>query len=360
DDKSSNVMVVHVAARLNGAFEKIIKESCTKGSWKNAKTIFLSEYGYSNGSTGFERGKSFEYTMGFGVGELGIHINQAFIAASQLGKTERLHKLRNIKAKWLSRELLGEESVEAYSENHRLYVGYSHHSCILFLKLVACMESFIPTDKGMTVDIVLVGNENKKKGSDISQHYEPLIKNLDDDKYILNNLGLSSIEIAFWNLEKEELKSQKYCPKNSNRKPEDEEIKIEDNSISLRYFFAKMNSNLDFSKTLEDHAKDDNQFLLLKLGKWLSMPETQTRFKQIEHTILKYRNFENLFGSYISRESRNGNQADDNYREQEEKNKGKDIYDLEWDLNNAESLDDVIKKAKELYDEAHKKFARSE
>ncbi len=335
--RSKNVIVIHAAAPLNNTFDEILKKSCTLGRWQNAKTIFLSEYGFSNGDRGMKR-KGYKDSMGIGVGELGIHLDRSFLEAFGQSKQDRLKNLESVKDEFIETGLLNGLSTDKYSKNHRLYVGYSHRSCIQFLELIASMESFIDDKKNMTIDIILVGNNNQKKVTKISNHYRDLLKQLDDKKSILNSLGFSGIEINFSSGEE----PYKLALQSNNNAESPKQKSQGKKDFLLRDFFAIINPKLEFAKAHRDEKKIEYNEILLDLGNWLSQEETQDHFRSLAHTICKYRNFQDFFGSYISRKSHSDNP---------------DMNAPELKVRQSKSLDKIAINAKKLHEIAHEKFS---
>lgn len=345
EKKSTRVLVIHVAAQLNTVLETVIKSACTKGNASNARTVYLPEYGYSSGSTYAKQRTRKFYSMGFGAGEYGIHVLDEFFEKGLKGFNEGnaverakiLEKMTGAAALEIIPFLLGKLTPAKYAKDHRLYAGYSHGHGVRFLKLVAHMERFLPPVK--FVDVVLIGNE--KRASPPKAIYTDLKLELaGGGGPDLTKLGISNVHFFTFdpkpNTAPQEYDGAINYYKITDAEPEEEDD--DDAAVTLEEFFGAMNPTMP-AYLGQGNESSMNRAVFEKMGKWLSTQECRAQFRKLGWLICTHRNFKDLFGRYLCRQSVCGNMALDSYLDDEIRLKGEELFQLEMKILGAEKID---------------------
>lgn len=307
--KSKATIVLHVAAQLTTPLETVIKTCCTLGHFSNARTIFLPEYGYTCGSKYSPKREPSAFTMGPGVGELGIHVLEAFFAHGRAGYVDatargaaRLTEMTGSVGTNIAAAVLGRGSSGDYGANHRLYAGYSHGHGVRFLKLVAHLERWCPHVD--FVDVVIGGNEKRAKTP--RALYEDLKAELGaGGGPDLDRLGFTSVELHIFDPPDPSAPSASSSSSSAPPPPGVCTVYRIDNAepsagaepaeIALSAFFDAMNP-------AAESALDRG--LYERMGRWLSTDASRRRFQQMGAYVCVQRDFRRLFGPYMARLTR--------------------------------------------------------
>jgi len=336
EQKSERVFVIHVAAQLSAEFEKIVKVSATRGHFSKARTIYLPEYGYTFGSTFGKKTEQKYSSMGFGIAEHGIHILPALFDRGCEGyddqnRAKRAAALADVEssvAQTVRTALLGAGSIEPYAKSHRLYAGYSHGHGVRFIKLVAHMERFLPHVD--TIDVVAVGNEYRKGQKAI---YDDLKGELENGGASdLTGLGIGAVQLTIFNpgqeAQRTDYEIQDVVPAKFN----------DATPVTLADFFGALNPKMKVFLGEKDETSM-NRTVFERMGHWLSTPECSELFRSLGWMICTHRNFKDIFGSYLCRQSVSGNMEAETYFDEEMKLKGEEIVQLEMAILQSETIE---------------------